>query len=337
MQLHITNGDSVANKLRQGAVQGEVMAWREIYSVGPVFRDMAAKDHREIRARDLERRLGIPQEEYLKIEEQERLLRNLEKYEEIVLWFEYDLFDQTMLCYLLHSLASQALGHTKVSLLCIGDYPGVEPFYGLGQLTAEQLKALAGTWQPVGERELALGSRMWEAYTSPLPEEHVRFLQEDTSALPFAKPAFEAHLSRIPSVTNGLGIIEQTTLATITDKEYGPHALFAEAGDKLHMLGMGDLEFWQHLKKMSIEPYPLLHIQGLEAFPAFRNPARSFADCRITLTALGRKVLDGEVDYLSLKGIDEWYGGLHLDGRSIPWRWDPGRNELSRSGPDVSR
>ncbi|AIQ15099.1 DUF1835 domain-containing protein [Paenibacillus durus] len=77
--LHITNGDSVANKLRQGAVQGEVVAWREIYSVGPVFRDMAQRQNREIRARYLERNLGIPREEYLK-EEQERILRDLNRF-----------------------------------------------------------------------------------------------------------------------------------------------------------------------------------------------------------------------------------------------------------------
>ncbi|MFD1776935.1 DUF1835 domain-containing protein [Paenibacillus rhizophilus] len=329
--LHITNGDSVADKLRQGGVQGEVVAWREIYSVGPVFRDMAERHNRELRARYLERKLGIPQEEYLKIEEQEQILRDLKKYNEIVLWFEYDLFDQTMLCYLLHCLAALALGETKLSLLCIGDYPGVERFRGLGQLTAEQLMALSGTWQSVGARELELASRMWEAYTSPLPEQHIRFLQEDTSALPFVKKAFEAHLSRIPSVHNGLGIIEQTTLETVRDGEYGPHALFGQVGNKLHMLGMGDLEFWQHLKNMSTEPYPLLHIQGLEDFPDFSSAVPSFAHCRITLTALGRKVLAGEEDYLPLKGIDEWYGGLHLEGRSIPWRWDTSRNELSRS------
>lgn len=77
MMLHITNGDSVANKLRQGVVQGEIMAWREIYTVGPVFRNMAERGNRETRARYLERRLGIPQADYLKIEEQEQILRDL--------------------------------------------------------------------------------------------------------------------------------------------------------------------------------------------------------------------------------------------------------------------
>ncbi|QWU16113.1 protein of unknown function [Paenibacillus sophorae] len=326
--LHITNGDSVADKLRQGAVQGEVVAWREIYSVGPVFRDMAERQNREMRAGYLERNLGIPREEYLKNEEQERILRDLQKYNEIVLWFEYDLFDQTMLCYLLHSLAVQALGDTKLSLLCIGDYPGVERFRGLGQLTVKQLQALSGTWRSISERELALGSKMWEAYTSPLPDQHIRFLEEDTSALPFVKKAFEAHLSRIPSVHNRLGVVEQATLETVSGSEYTPHALFGQVGEQLHILGMGDLEYWHYLRNMSEEPYPLLHIQGLEAFPDFSHAVPSFADCRITLTALGRKVLAGEEDYLSLKGKDEWYGGLHLEGQSDPWRWDTSCNRL---------
>ncbi|MDT3425365.1 hypothetical protein J2Z22_000881 [Paenibacillus forsythiae] len=326
--LHITNGDSVADKLRQGVVQGEVMAWREIYSVGPVFRDMAKKPNRERRARYLEQNLGIPREEYLRIEEQERILRDLKRYNEVVLWFEYDLFDQTMLCYLLHYFAAQTLGDTKLSLLCIGDYPGVERFRGLGQLTVKQLRALSGTWRPVSERELATGSAMWEAYTSPLPEEHTRFLQADTSALPFVNKAFEAHLSRIPSVYNGLGAVEQATLEITSGSEYAPHALFGEVGERLHMLGMGDLEYWGHLRNMSREPYPLLHIQGLEAFPDFSHAAPSFADCRITVSELGRKILAGEEDWASLKDMDQWYGGLHLGGESGVWRWDTVSNRL---------
>ncbi|WP_052410409.1 hypothetical protein [Paenibacillus durus] len=110
--------------------------------------------------------------------------------------------------------------------------------------------------------------------------------------------------------------------------EYTPHALFGQVGEQLHILGMGDLEYWRHLKNMSEAPYPLLHIQGLEDFPDFGHAVPSFADCRITLTALGGKVLAGEEDYLSVKGKDEWYGGLHLEGKSALWRWDTSSNRL---------
>lgn len=324
--LHIVNGDSVGEKLKQAGIQGDLLVWREVYTIGPVFSEMSGENHRTLRAHELERTLGIPQEDYIHTcEQQENTLQAFQKYEEIVLWFEHDLFDQTMMNYLLHWFAKQPIGATKLSLLCIGAYPGIELFRGLGQLTPKQLETLIGTWRPIGRRELELGSKWWEAYTSPELEKHIEFLQEDTSALPFARDAFEAHLSRMPSTYNGLGTIEQTTLELAAGGVSSPYKLFAEAGNQLNALGMGDLEYWYHAAKMSEEPYALLHIHGGADFPDFQNSVPSFRDCAITLTELGRNVLAGEKDWAAVKEPDDWFGGFRFKGHSIGWRWDASR------------
>lgn len=321
--LHIVNGDSVSDKLKQGVIQGDILVWREVYSTGPVFREMAESSNRSVRAQYLEQTPGVPQSEYIKSSDtQYKALQDFKKYKEIVLWFEHDLFDQTMLCYLLHWFAKQSLGETKLSLLCIGTYPGISLFRGLGQLTIKQIEALSGTWQSVGYQELKLGTKVWEAYTSRKPGKHIEILQEDTSVLPFVRDAFEVHLSRLPSTYNGLGIVEQTTLEMVASGISDPYGLFDQVGNKLNALGMGDLEYWYLLEKISEEPYPLLHIQGLVAFPKFNNPVQSFRECVITLTELGRNVQEGEEDWVTIKGTDEWVGGLRLQGRTTPLRWD---------------
>lgn len=133
--LHIVNGDSVGDKLKQGNIQGDILVWRELYSFGPVYTKMDEPDHRRTRAQYLEQTLGIPQKEYIgTCESQERKLQDFRKYDEVVLWFEHDLFDQTMLAYLLHWFKEQSLGNTRLSLLCIGAYPGIELFAGWGSL-----------------------------------------------------------------------------------------------------------------------------------------------------------------------------------------------------------
>jgi hypothetical protein len=63
------------------------------------------------------------------------------RYDETVLWFEADLFDQLILVYLLQRLA-RFQEATRLTLVCIGDFPGVERFIGLGQLTPDQLATL---------------------------------------------------------------------------------------------------------------------------------------------------------------------------------------------------
>lgn len=327
--LHIVNGDSVGNMLKQGIVQGDVLVWREIYSAGPNIENHGGDQERAFRAKTLEQSMGIPSAEYIAAcAEQEGKLRSFSRYEEVVLWFEHDLFDQSMLAYLLHWFKGQRLGKTRLSLLCIGEFPGIELFHGLGQLTPEQLSTLNGTWRSIGAEELELGSELWQAYTAADPEQMADLLelkkeQLASSALPFAYTAFQAHLSRLPSVENGLGIVEQRTLLKLCSGADTPMKLFRQVTDELHMLGMGDLEYWLYLREMVQGSNPLLQIEGVRAADNwdFRQ-LPDFLTRKVTVTTLGGQVLEGTADRVAAQGIDVWYGGLHLHGRSVPWRWD---------------
>lgn len=334
--LHIVNGDSVGNMLKQGIVQGDVLVWREIYSAGPIFISPSRSSERALRAEVLERSFGIPSAEYLAgCEAQEEKLSGFQRYEEVVLWFEHDLFDQSMLAYLLHWFTGQKPGSTKLSLLCIGEFPGIELFHGLGQLTPEQLGTLSGTWRNIGANELVLGSDLWKAYSSPDPEVLAQLLEARktelaASAFPFAYDAFMTHLSRLPSVQNGLGIVEQTTLLAIRGGAVTPIELFRKVTDTLHRLGMGDLEFGYYLHKLVNNPHPLITIEGAEGESDLRQ-IPEFWKRRVAMTELGGQILDGLADRVEVMGINEWYGGLHLEGHAVPWRWDSSARVLVRS------
>ncbi|MEK4851153.1 sigma-70 family RNA polymerase sigma factor [Paenibacillus sp. FSL H7-0756] len=325
--LHIVNGDTVGDKLKRGIVQGEVLVWREIYSAGPVFTDPAAEQNRLLRAEVLQATMGIPADEYRAgCEEQERRISGFRQYDEVVLWFEHDLFDQSMLAYLLHWFNGQKLGNTKLSLLCIGEFPGIQRFHGLGQLTEAQLSTLQGTWRNIGRKELELGSLLWEAYAAADPRELADLLagkREELAggALAFAYDAFMAHLSRLPSVENGLGIVEQTTLQAVAGGMDTPLKLFRQVTDELHRLGMGDTEYWKVLRTLTAGERPLLEIDGATELTDYRE-LPEFLHRSVTLTGWGEQVLNGASDRLQLQSIDEWYGGLHLKGRDFPWRWD---------------
>ncbi|NQX44904.1 sigma-70 family RNA polymerase sigma factor [Paenibacillus tritici] len=325
--LHIVNGDSVGDKLKQGIVQGDVLVWREIYSAGPIFIDLSREQERRLRAEVLEATLGIPAAEYMTgCAEQERILGGFHGYDEVVLWFEHDLFDQSMLAYLLHWFKGRKLGRTKLSLLCIGEFPGIEPFHGLGQLTKDQLSTLSGTWQNLGKKELQLGSLLWEAYASADPGKLAALLEErrdelGEGALSFAYDAFKAHLSRLPSVENGLGIVEQTTLQAVADGVDTPLKVFRRVTDELHRLGMGDTEYWKVLRTLTAGGHPLLAIDGTAEVTDYRE-VPEFLSRPVMLTPLGGQVLAGNADRVKVQGVDEWYGGLHMQGHEASWRWD---------------
>jgi len=321
--LHIVNGDHVAEKLRQGVVQGDILVWREVYPHGPVFTNPAEAEHRMLRATYLEESIGVPRLAFIQgSKAQEKTLANCHQYKDIVLWFEHDLFDQAMLAYLLDWFGGQSLPGTTLNLLCIGSYPGIELFRGLGQLSTEQLSTISGTWRTIRKEELELGSALWQAYTSPNPEELQQLLSTDTSALPFAQDAFKHHLAQFPSTFNGLGIVEQTTLTVLQAGIQSSRDLFKRVGDQLHVLGMGDLQYGYILGRMAQGSHPLIELRGATEVLAKSGAYMSLQNCEVVITPFGRDVMAGQEDWVAQNGIDEWRGGVHVQGHDPAWRWD---------------
>lgn len=86
---------------------------------------------------------------------------------------------------------------------------------------------------------------------------------------------------------------------------------------------MGDLQFWYILKNLVFGPYALVKLEGVDEFPNYITPpTEKFMESQVTLTKSGFQVLTGKDNWIQLKGIDQWYGGVHLHDAGVPWRWD---------------
>ncbi|WP_438449327.1 DUF1835 domain-containing protein [Gorillibacterium sp. sgz5001074] len=335
--LHITNGDAVAERLRKAGMEGRVLPWREDYTEGPVAADMQSEAVRQERARFLDETFGIPPKLYEANREEQETALDAAVYagEEIVLWFEHDLYDQTMQAYLLHRLseleAQRDVPPLRLQLVTLGSYPGIEPFHGLGQLSPAQLASLYPGRRPVAPGQLALGRQAWEAYVSTDPRSVEALLPAPgTAALPFLRGAFAAHLARFPSVRDGLGRVERAVLEAVAASFGQLVPLFREATEPLTLYGIGDLAFWPHLERLRDGPHPLLRIDGAERLPRFGEPAPQGVTVR--LTPDGRKVLDGEADAVQLNGIRRILGGVRLEPAGPVWRWDPDAERLVQPG-----
>ena len=134
--LHVTNGDSAGNTLRQTALSGAVLPWQDVLHEGPV----PAGSRRELlqaRAAFLSARgWGSRRSILASLEERDRqLTRALGDGQQVVLWFEHDLYDQLQLVDVL-ALAAPA----APELIVVGSFPGRPAFRGLGELTADDLE-----------------------------------------------------------------------------------------------------------------------------------------------------------------------------------------------------
>src|SRR5882762_3827089 len=133
--LHIHNGDSSADTAKQSSLPGEHFAFRESLITGPAPSGSSGEEWRRVRTAHLSESYGVDEGECEQsLLRQEEKLASFSEHDEVVLWFEHDLFCQLHLLYLLDWFSQQDLGKTKLSLICIGEFPGKENFRGLGEL-----------------------------------------------------------------------------------------------------------------------------------------------------------------------------------------------------------
>jgi hypothetical protein len=343
--LHVLNGDSPAGTLRQSGVSGDIAVWPDVLTDGPIPAHADDETWRAVRARFLADSFRLAFEDALRLYERaDAAIGRFRDYDEVVLWFEHDLFDQLLLLRHLDWFGRQSLGATRLSLICIGEFPGVQPFHGLGQLSAPQLRSLIGTRQPVTIEQTMLGRRAWAAFVGDDPTQIEQLLAEDTSALPFLAGALRRHLEEFPDTKTGLPRTERQILDLLAQAQaqaggaatapMTPAALFRASQQLEERVYMGDWSFWLRVRALAgggagsqQQPQtPALIALDVEDARGPNLPQGSVA-----LTDVGRAVLRGQEDWIRLAGFDRWLGGVHLTappGGRVRWHWDRDAGQL---------
>jgi hypothetical protein len=308
--LHITDGESVAGTLRQSAVPGEVRIFGDLMYEGPAPAGLTDAEWWDTRSRFHSECFDLTLAETGQtVRAFEDSLNIIPRHDETVLWMDHRLSDQLILILLLERFYRLYRGRSSLSLICVRQYPGMENFVGLGQLTAEQLASLADTRSPVSEAEFILARAAWNAFTSSVPTDIELVIAGDTSALPFLAPALSRHLEQFPSVENGLSRTEQQALSVLRNRGPLPALPLFFAVQKMEdPLFMGDTSFFAILRELASAKFPLVRLESHVGL--------------VTLTEIGSRVLDLRDDPVHLNGIERWLGGVHLTGADAVWRWD---------------
>lgn len=324
-RLHVTNGDSAGDTLRQTALGGAVLPWRDVLHEGPV----PAGPRRELlRARAAFLAAGgwgSGPPILASLEERDRqLTRALGDGQQVVLWFEHDLYDQLQLVDVL-ALAAPA----TPELIVVGSFPGRPAFRGLGELTADDLETLWPARVPAGQDTLAAAVSVWAALRHPDPSELAVAARADLPGLPFLRPALLRLLEELPAPGDGLSGTERRALRALAAGAVTPAAAFRAAQDLEAAPFLGDAWFFRALSGLGAGPARLAETQAGDPLPAPPplGDAHAFARLPLRLTGLGERVLDGREDRVALLGLDRWLGGTHLTA-TADWRWDPAASLL---------
>jgi len=325
--LHVLNGDAVRMKLEHSNVPGSFLPYFDVLHEGPVTEATEPLAWRERRARFYAAGGYVSYADALATYDRwDAQLRAFREYDEVVLWFEHDLFDQLLLIRHLDWFSRQELGRTKLSLICIGEHPGFEPFHGLGQLDANQLASLLGTRAPVTPAQFALGRRAWAAFTGDDPAALAALAREDRSAtLPFLSGALVRMLEEYPALGTGLPRTERHILELLSREPMSPDRLFRAEQECEERVFMGDTTFWGRLRQLAAGAVPLISLD----VPLWEPSTLSSG--RVAITQAGRDVLAGRADAVHLRGFDRWLGGVHLVaplGGDVPWRHEMGSESI---------
>ena len=326
--MHIRCGTDILGSLVQAGVPGLGVSWADPVCEGPLPA-LGLSAYRRVRAAWLASRYQLPPAEAREwLAQDDRRVDRCVDAGETVLWFEADVFDQTILVALLSRLA-RFRTRTSFSLICIGAFPGVRRFIGLGQLFPDQLATLYSRRRPVTPAQWRLARRAWDALRAKDPGALSRLSRQRTAALRFLPQAIRRYLAEYPSVKNGLGRTAQLALETISAGAPTPAEVFLRVQKRERRPFQGDTMLYADLRDLASGPRAAITLRGDAALPP-GHPG--FAKQPVELTAFGRGLLAGREDWWHGTTRTRPLGGVMLEGPSPRWRFDA-RRGLVRGEP----
>jgi hypothetical protein len=239
VRLHITNGDSVVGSFQELFPADAVLPWRDVLHEGPVPPDLSLPELSEVRAHFLSAESGRPLEQLLAdFRARDGLLARCAEFDEVVLWFEHDLYDQLQLIQILDWFQTQAPGATNLRLIQAEDY--------LGHMSPARFAELFPARMAVSPGQLNLAAAAWRAFQSADPADLEPFLAPRPE-LPFLAPALLRLCEEYPWTTDGLSrtqrIIRDLQRQGLTERG----ELFGAFSRQEEAIWMGDWSFFRIL------------------------------------------------------------------------------------------
>ena len=329
--LHVTNGDAAAEGLARSGVPGDVLSWKDILHDGAVPGDDDRYAFRSARAAFLaDRGWASAVDVVADLARRDARLDAIARDDEIVLWFEPDLFDQLQLIQILARLAVRPSATRPTTSIVPADC-------FLGPLSPASFVPLLHARRPLHDDDLTIGADAWRAFTASSPLSllqvadrldamvgSVMYGIDSTVALPHLAAALRRQLEEYPDVRSGLSRTERQCCEALAPGPITLSTLFVTSSHASESWSfLGDWSFAWYVQRLSECARPLVeHTNGTSVFaPTPGADARRFWERRVQLTPFGQDAVRDRADIIKANGIDRWIGGVHLTS-ARHWRWN---------------
>src|SRR5688500_12909138 len=194
-----------------------MLPWQDVLHEGPVHAGIPLEDLSRRRAAFIASAGWAP---LAAVEEKfaarNALLHQAIGHDEVVLWFEHDLYDQLQLIQLLDWFRLHP--HPELSLVCEAEY--------LGNMTPARAAELFRRRRAVTDAQLRAGSAAWGAFGSSDP---FSIRAHPVAELPFLGAALRRLLEEYPWRGDGLSRLERQALEALRSGPLPFEELFAHA------------------------------------------------------------------------------------------------------------
>ncbi|WP_034058478.1 DUF1835 domain-containing protein [Lacinutrix jangbogonensis] len=289
--LNITNGRSLTNYLEKENYEGDILTWHEMLCEGPTEKEIDTTSFFEKRKVFLE---SVYNAEYdiLKVQSEIRKTNNINDYQEVILWFEYDLFCHINLIAAISLLKQKGI-RIPIFLVCSGRIEGEIGLKGLAELTPEQLSTHYKDKIELSIDDIALAQKAWRIYCD---HDHnlLKPLITRPSNFKYLSICLKAHLKRFPDTRSGLSTLQYNILKLIGEhKIKSRHHLVGYVLHYQGYYGFGDMQIVRLIDELEIlytetEDTLTLNRDGYLALEHQRN-FRKALDCNIVFGGVNKR------------------------------------------------
>jgi hypothetical protein len=165
---------------------------------------------------------------------------------------------------------------------------------------------------------------------SPDPTSLAAAARRGIPELPYLAGAVRRHCQELPWIGDGMSLTERLVLELVAERPRTAGEVFRDLMEEREPLPwLGDIGLRGIVDVMK-------RVREKVFTTTFDGDDRRWNRERLTITALGRAVLAGEVDWLSLSPPERWVGGVRIEAASGCWRWDAPRAGVAMTPPGAA-
>lgn len=250
MTYHILNGDSLAASFPGANIPGEIVVVRE----GLIEGDVAGGSLHEFwgaRANFL----GVTLDEYQrKVGSEIEKMLNAPDNSEFNLWFEYDLFCQVNMWFVISVIHNLSIRSTVYAAYASHVKKGDDHFWtGFGQATAVDLNLCHSRRRLLADADIELGDSLWRVYKAGNMGKLQKLSRAKSDAFPFIREVITAHIERFPK-RGEKGRPERVLEDILKNKSTDFHEVCREFWKRESIYGFGDLQLRTLFDKVTGNP-----------------------------------------------------------------------------------